>query len=58
MMLHRHFEAGKADENITRLSDLNKTQSEAFVSEVVAPEQEQTERPKRGRKKKTETESE
>ena len=55
MMLHRHFEAGKADKNITRLADLNKTQSEEFVSEVFPPEEEKTEQPKRGRKKKTET---
>lgn len=54
MMLHRHFEAGKADKNITRLADLNK-KSEEFVSEVFPPDKEKTEQPKRGRKKKNET---
>lgn len=56
MMLHRHFEADKADKNMTRLADLNKTQSEEFVSEVFPPDPEPTEPPKRGRKKKAETE--
>lgn len=56
MMLHRHFEADKSDRNITRLADLNKMQSDEFVSEVFPPETEHTEQPKRGRKKKTETE--
>ena len=58
MMLHRHFEAEKSHRNMTTTADLNKTEPEAFVSEVFPSEQEQTEQPKRGRKKKTETEAE
>lgn len=53
MMLHRHFEAEK-NKNITTLKDV--TPKEEFVSEVFPPQEEEQEKPKRGRKKKTETE--
>lgn len=51
MMLHRHFENEKSN-NMTTLKDvsLNK-EGEDFVSEVFPPDEE---KPKRGRKKKTE----
>ena len=44
MMLHRHFEAERKNEKITKLADLN-------GEEKSEPKEEQ---PKRGRKKKTE----
>ena len=53
MMLHRHFEAEANREGMTTLADLTKEkQNEAFVSEVFPPD-EKTEKPKRGRPKKT-----
>lgn len=54
MMLHRHFEADK-EKNVTKLADVSPDGNEDFVSEVFPPDEEQTETPKRGRKKKTET---
>ena len=50
MMLHRHFEKEKSEENITTLADLaQEKQDEEFVSEVFPP----VEAPKRrGRPKK------
>ena len=50
MMLHRHFEDEKR-KNMTTLEDLNGGEKEEFVSEIFPPEQE---KPKRGRRKKTE----
>lgn len=54
MMLHRHFEA-EQNRNMTKLSDVIPDEKKDFVSEVFPPEEEKTEQPKRGRKKKTET---
>lgn len=51
MMLHRHFDKETPVESMTKLSDMNQTDKE-FVSDIFPPE-EQTEQPKRGRKKKT-----
>lgn len=52
MMLHRHFE-GMRNDNMTKLADVSpKQEGEDFVSEVFPPADE--EKPKRGRKKKTE----
>lgn len=57
MMLHRHFEAEKARENITRTSDLSRQEErpERFVSEVFPPDEPVAEKPKRGRPKKSVT---
>lgn len=54
MMLHRHFEAENA-KNVTKLADVTPTEKEEFVSEVFPPDEEHTEQPKRGRRKKTDT---
>lgn len=52
MMLHRHFENEKS-KNMTTLKDVSLTkEGEDFVPEVFPPDEE--EKPKRGRKKKTE----
>ena len=54
MMLHRHFESDKS-KNMTTFSDVREiNEGEDFVSEVFPPEEEA--KPKRGRKKKVETE--
>ena len=54
MMLHRHFENEKSN-NMTTLADTRKIEEgEDFVSEVFPPEEEA--KPKRGRRKKVETE--
>lgn len=50
MMLHRHFEENKS-KNITTAADLNNNGE--FVSEIFANDEE-TEQPKRGRRKKSE----
>ena len=51
MMLHRHFENEKSV-NMTTTADVSqKNEGEDFVSEVFPPEEE---KPKRGRRKKTE----
>ncbi len=49
MMLHRHFEAGKEQKNITKLADVT-PHKEEFVSEVFPPDEEAPKR--RGRPKK------
>lgn len=54
MMLHRHFENGEINENMTKLRDVSRPEKgEDFVSEIFPPD-ENTERSKRGRKKKIE----
>lgn len=51
MMLHRHFENEKS-KNMTTLKDVSLVnEGEDFVSEAFPPDEE---KPKRGRKKKTE----
>lgn len=55
MMLHRHFENDYSRENMTKSADnaSRPTNGEDFVSEIFPPD-ENTERSKRGRKKKIE----
>ena len=51
MMLHRHFENESKRENMTKLRDVSRPEEwEDFVSEIFPPD-EDTERPKRRRKK-------
>ena len=51
MMLHRHFENESKKENMTKLSDVSRSEEgEDFVSEIFPPD-EDAERPKRRRKK-------
>ena len=56
MMLHRHFESEKVNENITRQSDLNQREQEndEFVSEIFPPDK-PVKKPKRGRPRKSAT---
>ena len=52
MMLHRHFERENG-ENMTTLKDVSRNdEGEDFVSEIFPPAE--GEKPRRGRKKKTE----
>lgn len=57
MMLHRHFERENTNRNMTKTADLNRAgeDQEKFVSDIFPPD-EKAEQPKRGRRKKAETE--
>ena len=57
MMLHRHFEAEKTRDNITRLADVSRDEPkrDEFVSEVFPPDPVVENKPKRGRPKKVVT---